>query len=339
MKTTTILFNILFLLISLEVVAQDANFAQFYHAPTMFNPAETGHRTTGGKFRINGVHRNLGEGFKTTNISLDNTIDWQDRSYMGLGLAFIHDETPSGGFSTTTLLTGVGLHIGLDRRERHFLSIGTQFGFVNNKVEVEQLRFENDILGGDSENFTNTTLFNLDSRFGGLYSFFPNEETQFKVGIGANHIITFSDQFITDISGTAVQFTGSVELIKSLDDNKWIINPHALFMNQGPFNQALIGCIVTRNMKSEKGFSLGVSYKTADLTSFNTMNSKDVVIGIAGLHFKNGSRVYVSYDANISPLNNNNNVAGNIEFGFQYIINSAKNKRIVAPDILRNQGN
>ncbi|NJN77251.1 MAG: hypothetical protein HC803_02085 [Saprospiraceae bacterium] len=48
---------------------------------------------------------------------------------------------------------------------------------------------------------------------------------------------------------------------------------------------------------------------------------------------------YASFDQSVSPLNNTSNGVGNIELGFQYIINSAKNKRMVPPDILRNQGN
>lgn len=340
MEIRALLFNIIFLFTSFHLAAQDASFSQFYHAPTMFNPAETGHRTTGGKYRLNGVHRNLGEGFKTTNLSFDNTIDWQDKSYMGWGLAFIHDATPSGGFRTMTFLGGVSIHLSLNRSEKHFLSFGSQFGIINNRVKVDQLRFENDILGGESETFLSENLSNLDSRLGCLYTFFPDEISNLKIGISANHVISFSNEFISGMSNSAIQFTGSIDYTKSLDDERtWVLNPHLLFIRQGVFNQGLIGCVVTRNMKSENGFSVGLSYKTANLTAFNTMDSKDSVIGIFGFNVKTGSRFYISYDANISPLNNTNSVAGSVEFGFQYIINSAKNNRVVAPDILRNQGN
>lgn len=339
MKPNTYIFLFLFLLISVQAFTQDAELAQFYNAPTMFNAAEIGHRTSGGKFRINGVHRNLGEGFKTTNLAFDQTIDWQDRSHMGIGAAFIHDENGNGAFQTMTFLAGVGIHMSLDRKEEHFLSIGTQFGMVNNQLRTEKLIFETNILGGESESFMNDNLFNTDSRIGFLYTYFPNEKSQLKVGLSANHFVSFSDQFISGFSTTYTQFSASFDYNRSFRDNKWMINPHLLFLNQGTFRQALVGIITTLNFENQKGLSFGASYKTSDLSTFSRMNSRDALIAILGIRLEAGSRIYASHSFNISPLNNFNNATGNFELGVQWIINSAKNRRVVSPDILRNQGN
>ncbi len=332
----TLIFCIVFLCAALQIIAQDATFSQFYHAPTMFNPAEIGHRTDGQTYRINGVHRSLGEGFKTTSLSFDGMSEWQDRSATGLGLTFVHDQTPSGGFRTTTLIGGFAFHVSLDANEKHYLSVGTQFGTVNNQIRTDKLNFENDILGGESETFMTTNLFNMDSRLGMIYTFFPNEEVQLTVGFGINHFVNFNNRFIDSYSQTDGQYT--THLVYTQHLGNWTINPHILYSEQGTFRQGLIGCTAAFTFNNEKGLLFGASYRTSDLSSFNKLNSKNVIIAIIGITFKDDSRFYASFDGNISPLNNNNNMAGNLELGFQYLINSHKSKRKVNPVELHNQG-
>ncbi|NJN77250.1 MAG: type IX secretion system membrane protein PorP/SprF [Saprospiraceae bacterium] len=263
MKPNKLLYHIFFLFISINVIAQDAHFSQFYHAPTIFNAAEIGYRSTGGKYRLNGVHRNFGEGFKSTNIAFDHTLDWQDKSFMGLGLVLSHDETPSGGFRTMSALGGFGFHLALDKKEKHYLSIGSQFGVVNNQLRTERLHFETDILGGESEAFTNTNLFNLDGRFGTIYSYFPSDDIQIKIGAGANHLVTFEDKFISTYSETKTQLSAYFDYNQQFE--KWAINPHFIYMRQGTFDQTLVGITTTRYFENGKGFTLGASYRSAAL--------------------------------------------------------------------------
>ncbi len=342
MKTSQLYLLILFLFWSnLGLEAQDAQFSQFYNAPTTFNPAETGHRTTGGKYRLSAVYRNqwsaLGSGFNTTTLAFDNNIDYGDASYLGVGLGFINDESPSGGFRTMTILGGIAAHICLDRKRTHFLSVGGQFGVVNNQVRVDQLRFENDILGGEQEDFTNTNLFNLDNRLGFMYSYFPNEETQFKIGFGINHLIDYDNTFINTNSVTNQQITGHIDFSQRLND-KWVINPHVLFLQQGTFQQNLFGCLAKYQLLKERNFIFGTSYRTSNIFSFNKMNANDAIIAIVGLSFKSESQLFVSYDVNISPLMTATGGRGGVEFGLQYIIDSSNNKRKVSPSELFNRG-
>jgi len=341
MKTRNYTIILFFLLFTINLIGQDAQFSQFYNAPTTFNPAETGHRTTGGKYRLNAVHRNqwsaLGNGFKTTTLAVDNNIDYGDKSYLGLGIAFINDESPSGGFRTMTILGGLAAHIALDRKAQHFFSIGGQFGVVNNQVKIDKLRFENDILGGESEDFTNTNLFNIDNRLGFLYSFFPKEETQLKIGFGINHFVTYTNTFINTNSLTNQQFTAHIDFAQRLSE-KWTINPHILFLQQGTFQQNLFGCIAKYEILKERNLIFGTSYRTSTIFNFDKINSNDAIIAIVGFGFKSESQLFISYDINISPLMTATNGRGSIEFGLQYIIDSSKNKRKVSPGELFNLG-
>lgn len=342
MKTRNIYILIIIILsFSSSLLAQDAQFSQFYNAPTTFNPAETGHRTTGGKYRLNAVHRNqwsaLGNGFNTTTLALDNNVDYGDKSYLGIGVAFINDESPSGGFKTMTFLGGLAAHIALDRKAKHFLSIGGQFGFVNNQVRVEKLRFENDILGGEAEDFTNTNTFNLDNRLGFLYSFFPKEETQIKIGFGINHLTTYENKFINSFSLTNQQYSAHVDVAQQIGE-KWIINPHILFLQQGTFQQNLLGCLAKYELGESRRLIFGTSYRTSNLLNFNQTRSNDAIIAILGFGFKAESQIFVSYDINISPLMAATNGRGSLEIGLQYIIDSSNNKRKVSPGELFNRG-
>jgi type IX secretion system PorP/SprF family membrane protein len=337
MKLRNLIQTILFLLITAQVMAQDAHFSQFYNAPTIFNAAEIGYRSTGGKYRLNGTHRSFGEGFQTTSLAFDGTIDWQDKSFMGLGGTLIQDKSPGGGFCSLTLLGGFGLHLALDRKEKHYLSIGTQLGVVNNQLRTEKLKFENDILGGEAEVFMNTNLFNMDTRFGMIYSYFPADNIQMKFGVGLNHLLSFRDEFITNYSETKTQASFYFDYNQQVE--KWNFNPHFIYMRQGTFDQTLIGFIGTKYFQNDKGFSVGVSYRSATLFSFNNINADNSVIFVTGICVSTGTRFYASYDQSVSKLNKMSNGVGNIEFGVQYVINSANNKRTVSPDILRNQGN
>lgn len=336
MKLKNIIPTIIFLLIAIQVIAQDAHFSQFYNAPTIFNAAEIGYRSMGGKYRLNGVYRSFGEGFETTSFAFDGTLDWQDKSFMGLGGVLIQDKSPSGGFRTLTMLGGFGLHLALDRKEKHYLSIGGQLGMVNNQLRTERLKFETNILGGETETFVNTNLFHLDSRFGTIYSYFPSDDIQMKFGIGLNHLISFTDEFITAYSETKPQSSFYFDYNQQVE--RWNFNPHLIYMRQGTFEQTLIGFTGTRYFQNGKGFSVGVSYRSAALFSFNNMNSNNSVIFVTGIAFDTGTRFFASYDQSVSKLNNISNGIGNIELGVQYIINSANNRRAVSPDILRHQG-
>ena len=285
------LYIIFFLLVTVQVIGQDAHFSQYYHAPTLFNAAETGYRSMGGKFRISGVHKSFGGGFQTTSLAFDGTVDWQDKSFMGLGGAIVQDKTESGGFRTLTVLGGVGLHLALDEAEEHYLSIGTQFGIVNNQLRTEKLRFESDILGGNGESFIETNQINMDNRFGMIYSYFPSDFIQIKVGTSLNHVISFSDQFVATYSDTKTQFTAYLDYNQQID--KWWINPHIIYMTQGTFDQTLLGFTVTRYL-NEKGITAGASYRSPSLFSFNNMNADNAVILVAGFSFSSGTRFYAS---------------------------------------------
>ena len=111
-----------------------------------------------------------------------------------------------------------------------------------------------------------------------------------------------------------------------------------MFLQQGTFQQNLLGCIAKYELVENRRLIFGTSYRTSNLLNFNKIKSNDAIIAILGFGFKAESQIFVSYDINISPLMAATNGQGSLEIGLQYIIDSSNNKRIVSPSELFNQG-
>src|SRR5690606_6143902 len=150
-------------------VAQDPNFSQFFASPITLNPAMTG--KFDGVFRVAGNYRNqwppISNALVTKTASVDfgilkNRIPEIDQ--FGVG---VHGFTDRGGDGVRVANAGgisVAYHRGLDEDGYHQIGVGFQGVYVNKRLDVTKVYFEDELTptgfvpGTTGEFFTNKQI-------------------------------------------------------------------------------------------------------------------------------------------------------------------------------------
>ncbi|MBL8002431.1 MAG: type IX secretion system membrane protein PorP/SprF [Flavobacteriales bacterium] len=126
--------------------AQDAQFTQFYAAPTYLSPAFAG---TAAQSRLALQYRDqwpsIPGAFVTYNVAFDHYLNELNS---GIGLIATHDKAGSGAMSYTSITGQYAYEIELKRKV--FLRPALQFGYVNHAVDYTRLVFGDQLVrGGD----------------------------------------------------------------------------------------------------------------------------------------------------------------------------------------------
>lgn len=308
-----------------SLYSQDSHYSQFDGSPVLLNPALQGHISGG--YRMVLMHRNQwasvlnSGGFATPSIALDMNIDWFTRNSIGVGAGFINDRTPGGNMTRNTSFAGFAFHLNVDPNRKHYLSIGYQHGFINTRINATNLLFESDLLGGEKEVFTNTSVTNGESRIGAAWTSYLNDKYSFMIGGAFIHTGGFTEKFISLVSTTPTKLVFHGELEYNILE-KFQIKPYFLYMRQGTFEQTVGGVQGQLNMNLGTKVFAGVGYRTSD-----------AMIITGGLELIESIRLGVSYDINTSPLNAATNGNGAFEISLQYIGQIARSFKEVEPRI------
>jgi hypothetical protein len=132
--------------------AQDAQFTQFYSAPTYLSPAFAG---TAAQSRMALQYRDqwpsIPGAFVTYNVAFDHYLNELNS---GIGLIATHDKAGSGAMSYTSITGQYAYEIELKRKV--FLRPALQFGYVNHAVDYTRLVFGDQLVrGGDIGTYEN----------------------------------------------------------------------------------------------------------------------------------------------------------------------------------------
>jgi type IX secretion system PorP/SprF family membrane protein len=135
-----------------RVAGQDAQFTQFYAAPTYLSPAFAG---TAAQSRLAMQYRDqwpsIPGAFVTYNVAFDHYLNELNS---GIGLIATHDRAGSGALSYTSITGQYAYEIELKRKV--FLRPALQFGYVNHSVDYTRLVFGDQLArGGDIGSYEN----------------------------------------------------------------------------------------------------------------------------------------------------------------------------------------
>jgi len=182
MKKPYIILLFLFLLVELELVAQDQQFTQFYAVPTYVNPAFAGASV---QSRIATQYRNqwsaIPGAFSAFNMSYDQYLP---NLNSGIGMLVHHDRAGSGALRTT----GAHFQYAYEARIKRnwFFRPALQFGYVNKAIDFDKLTFYDQMIrDGDqpSVEFGTVRPVNYFDMAAGLLTYGP----KFWFGISAFH--------------------------------------------------------------------------------------------------------------------------------------------------------
>jgi type IX secretion system PorP/SprF family membrane protein len=286
------------------------------------NPALTG--KFDGVYRIAGNFRNqwpaIQNAFETKTASVDFGImknRLADIDQLGIGVLGVTDRAGDGVLVTNYAGLSVAFHKGLDENGYHQVGAGFQGTYVNKRLDVTKVYFEDQLTplgftGVTSEIFTNkqVNVSYVDVNAGVLYNGSTNGYNNFYIGASMYHINrpkeTFKGGNYLLSARTTLQAGGKIPV--------------------GPYNYLHFAANHSIQAKAHNtlvggAFSLNVNQNEDNPTNIYVggwYRFGDAAIPYLGLEF-NGLLIGATYDVNTSSLKPASNSRGGIEVSLIFI--------------------
>lgn len=341
-----VLLPVLFGFIASTALAQDIHFTQYFANPLSINPAMTGF--------YNGSYR-LGLNYKaqypfaidsrflnynTTSVYgdfsiLDNKINSYD--WAGIGLNYTNDVSGDGNLRLNKINLALAYHKGLDRYNKHHISIGISGAYVHRAINFDALFFNNQWV--DRVGFN----LNLPTNEEDVYQ--TDRTGYFDLTIGLQGRNKISDKLTLGYGFSMLHLTRPTESFYGQDNKQGIryviqllteykisqrveLHPSAYFTTQKRSFEALFGLLggyrLNKNGRN-KTFKLhyGAYYRV-----------NDALAVVAGGQYHR-TRLLFNYDINLSSLTRASQGRGSFEFSLIHIGTFARkknfNKKVFCP--------
>jgi type IX secretion system PorP/SprF family membrane protein len=304
-------------------VAQDPNFSQFFASPITLNPALTG--KFDGVYRFAANYRNqwptINNAYTTATASFDMGIlkdRIPDYDQFGVGIMGFTDRAGEGGILTNNYMgLSMAYHKALDENGYHQIGAGFQGTYVNKRLNVAALKFQDQLTplgftGVTSEVFSNkqVNLSYFDLNAGFIYNGSSNGYNNYYVGASMYHINRPRESFqgADFVLNPRVTIQAGGKIPVGTYNYLHIAANHSI---QAKAHNTMLGGAFSLNANNDDenptNVYLGLWYR------FN-----DAVIPYMGLEFGNW-HVGASYDVNTSSLKAASNSRGGVEISLIYI--------------------
>ena len=299
--------------------AQDLHFSQYFNAPLLVNPANTGF-SPDVDWRAGMNYRNqysslTSNPYKTMNAWGDAQLfnNRFENGWMGIGGTIMKDVAGAGSLASTRAYASVAYHqlVGL----ASLLSIGFNVGYVSKKVDLTKLTFNDqwndegqffDVTIPSGEQFAYSQVGYFDLQTGLNYAYFPNDNTYVNAGVSISHINRPSESFFSSKSNVDsridVRYTAFLNAAYKLN-SQWIINPNAYVSKMGNAYEVVGGVNANYNLSGDGSKQMigGLYYRY-----------QDAAIPMVGFQL-NDFKLTFSYDATVSSLGTYNGTYGAYE--------------------------
>ncbi len=320
-----------------QLHAQALNYSQYYNAPLLTNPANTGFNPdydyrAGMNYRTQWA--SVGTPYKTMGVWGDAKLfaNRFENGWMGIGGSIIKDVAGAGQLSSTGAAVSVAWHQMLGYNS--LLSAGFTAGVTTKTVDLSKLNFDNqwngkffDISIPTFEPFAFSQVGYLDLSMGLNYAYFASENFYFNAGASIMHLNSPKESFFSpNISDARVPMRYNFFANASLKmDNLWILNPNIYYSSVINKNELVMGMNANRNISGDgmQQLILGLYYR-----------SGDAIIPMVGYQV-NDLKITVNYDATISGLSNLNGSRGAYELSIikQGIFTSSQGRSVKCPTV------
>ncbi|MCX6265641.1 MAG: PorP/SprF family type IX secretion system membrane protein [Bacteroidetes bacterium] len=314
-KIKILLLPVLFGMLSIEAWGQDLHFSQYYNAPMLVNPANTGFNPDF-DFRVGVNYRNqwasVGTPYKTMSAWGDTKLlsNRIENGWIGLGGMLWKDQAGSGSLTGTTGMVSLAYHQMLGYNS--LLSGGFSVGYTQKRIDVTKLTFDDQWNGvffdaniPTFEPFATNQVSYIDLQAGINYAYFASENFYFNAGVSVMHINTPRETFFdASISNNEISRRYNVFLnasVKVLDT--WILNPNIYVSMVGNSRELLAGINANRDLgdNGARQLIMGIYYR-----------NNDALIPMFGYQI-NDLKMTFNYDATISSLSKSNLTRGAYE--------------------------
>lgn len=338
------LFLFVFLIAgSLNLVAQDIHFSQFYMSPLNLNPALTGVMNCNTRMVAN--YRNqwapgLGSGaYNTYSASYDQKIPVGRSDYFGIGGSLYGDVAGESRFGTTQgrLAASYSKKMGGYRKKAHYLVIGADAGFAQRRINSNSLKYPNQhdgdggwnpLIGG--ENLEQNSFLYPDVTAGLLWFSVFDQYNNFYAGVSMSHLNQANQTFYKDIydplytkftlhAGGQFSSTPKVSVL-----------PGFVFLAQGPHREFNFGTSLRFNLGntrlSTQSFQFGGWFRIG--TKDEGKLHGDALIISTRFNYEHFNLGF-SYDVTVSKYRNTG--GGAFEFSLGYDICGPENRGVYCP--------
>jgi type IX secretion system PorP/SprF family membrane protein len=322
MRTRLTGIAVILLLQWLQGSAQSIHFSQYYNAPMLVNPANTGMMADydyRGGINYRNQWATVPVPYNTVSAFADfkvggNVVDRENVNWLGIGGAFFNDKAGDGNLALNEFQLSAAYHLHLGNKA--LLSGGLSGAVVQRSVNFANLTFD---AQWDGESF-NTNIpnnekngilkTNYETVGGGLYlAWFPNDQLYAKVGGSVANINQPTESFYGGNNHIFMRPTANVDVVVKASQ-VFIINPSFYYATQAGAQELLFGSLC-RILVGKPGES-----KT-QLILGGYMRSGDALIGAVGFQ-RGGLQIMFTYDNTVSTLAPYNLGYGAAEFSLIY---------------------
>jgi type IX secretion system PorP/SprF family membrane protein len=314
---------------------QDLHFSQYFNAPLLVNPANTGF-TPDGDYRVGINYRKqwaslTNNPYKTFSAFGDVQLfgDRLENGWVGLGGALLKDVAGSGNLRSTRAFGSIAYHQALGLGS--LLSTGFNIGWTNKSVDFSKLTFDNqwngkffDVNAPTGESFITNQINYFSLQAGINYAYFPNDNTYLNAGLSVSNINRPRESFYSqDAIDTRIERRFTLFLNGSFKSGDvWIFNPNVYVSKMGTATEYVAGVNAQRDLSGDgtTQLILGAYYR-----------SNDAVIPMVGFQ-QNGYKLTFNYDATTSSLSTYNATRGAYELSIikQGLIDKSKDLKCPA---------
>jgi len=310
---------VLCLLLSQNAKAQGIHFSQYYNAPMLTNPANTG-LMSDNDYRVGVNYRNQWSSvpvpYKTFSAYADFQALHADQlsNWLGFGVAFFNDKAGDGNLSLNRVVGNVAYHLQMGYSS--MLSMGVSGTYAQRSVDFTKLTFDmqwdgfafnGTLPNGEQAGVAKTNYMEVGA--GLNYAYFPNDNVYIKVGVGVDQINQPKESFYGQNNQLGMRPTANVDATFKMG-NSFILNPSMYFSTQSKAYELVYGTLAQVYVGGE-----GREASQLIFGAFNRWN--EAVIGTFGYEW-GGMRIMMSYDFTISKLAPYNQSNGALEFGIVY---------------------
>jgi type IX secretion system PorP/SprF family membrane protein len=307
------------LLLSLAVgnaTAQGIHFSQYYNAPMLTSPANTGLMSEH-DYRLGANYRTQWGAVPVPYKTLSAYGDLQvfraknETNWLGLGAAVFTDKAGDGDLSLNRYEAFLAYHIQLG--EYQMISFGASVASVQRTVDFNKFTwdaqwdgyaFDHNMPSNERNTVSKTSYTDLTA--GLNYAIYPNEFVYIKIGAGAAHINQPKETFFGNANTVGIRPTGNADVLARVG-RRLIINPSVLYTTQKSASELMYGCLFIINVGGDAATASNIV-----AGAYHRWN--DAIVTAIGYEWS-GLRIMASYDYTISNLGQYINHNGAAELG------------------------
>jgi type IX secretion system PorP/SprF family membrane protein len=311
------LYTILLSFLLLPTVnAQDLHFSQYYNAPILLNPANSG-LLQNRDWRAGINYRNQGATipvpYNTFSFFSDFGLmrnNWEN-AWLGAGVAVWRDVAGNGDLALTKVQGNLAGHILTSEKTSFSAGLGlaynqrsVDFNKLTYDVQWDEFSFNKNTPNQETYSVQKTTFIDLNA--GVNFSYFNNDNFYAKLSVAASHLNQPVETFYGQTNKLGLRPILNLDVVYKASD-KVMLAPSVYYTRQKRASALVGGTSLNINASGDaltfdaNEIILGVYYR-----------NKDAVIGVAGYKWKQ-NRVTFSYDHTISQLSVGNNGVGAME--------------------------